>query len=356
MRSSKILNAAGVLAAVLLASLGPAQAKDVWKVEKKLEGEPHKKDPTDIRHAQDVSGIACNSETGFPRQCIVIDDELQRAQVVILHDGEIVAGQAIQLISHSYNGKPLELDGEGVAYDGGYFYVIGSHGSARDPAMAEEKRQARITASSQLLRFRIDGDNITKDGRLKETPRIEATAKLRQALRNNSELQSEAEQKLGENGLTIEGVAVRNGRLHAGLRAPSRDGKAAVASVDVTELFDGEVSVPRLTVDWLTVGKDNGIRDLVRYKDGFIILVGPSGDLKVGDPGKYFVVRWSGKGDVEGPRTDVEVFPGKPKEDKEEGFLKPEAILPLDEDKNGVRLLVMCDGAKEGRPRTMTMR
>lgn len=354
MRRSNFLKGLCVLSAVFLVAPGLAQAKE-WKVEEKLEGKPDKEDRDKIKHAQDVSGIACNSELGFPRQCVVIDDETQRAQVVIVHDDKIVAGQPIQLISHSFNGKPVELDGEGVAYDDGYFYVIGSHGSPRDSNIVGEERATRIAANSQLLRFRIEKDDITKDGRLKETPRIEGTTKLRAALRSVPKLK--AEENLDKNGLTIEGVAVKDGILYAGLRGPSLpDDKAAIVSMPVKNLFDGEASLPPLDIDPISVGDGNGIRDLIRYKNGFIVLVGPSGDLKKGDPGKYFVVRWPGRGnDVVGPRTPVEVVPAD-KDDKAEDFLKPEAILVLDEDGSDLRLLVLCDGAKEGRPRTMTMR
>lgn len=353
MRSSAILKALCVLAAVFLVVPGHAQSKE-WKVEGKLQGKRDKDDHDKIKHAQDVSGIACNSESGFPRQCVVIDDETQRAQVVIVHDDKIVAGQPIQLISHSFNGEPVELDGEGVAYEDGYFYVIGSHGSPRDSKIVGDERDARIAANSQLLRFRIDKDDITKDGRLKETPRIEATAKLRAALRKVPALK--AEENLDKDGLTIEGVAVKDGILYAGLRGPPLpDGKAAIASLPVKNLFDGKASLPDLHIDPVSVGEGNGIRDLIRYKNGFVVLVGPSGDLKEGDPGKYFVVRWPGQGDVVGPRTPVEVVPAD-KDDKAKDFLKPEAILVLDEDGSDLRLLVLCDGAREGRPRTMTMR
>lgn len=49
------------------------------------------------------------------------------------------------------------------------------------------------------------------------------------------------------------------------------------------------------------------------------------------------------------------MFPAVPKEDDAEKFLKPEAILVLDEDNDGLRLLVFSDGGREGRPHTMKM-
>jgi hypothetical protein len=66
----------------------PVVAKDngEWKVNGDLIG---KKDKV----AEDLSGIACTTDSGFPRTCLLIDDEQQSAQVVTLSDGEITAGR-----------------------------------------------------------------------------------------------------------------------------------------------------------------------------------------------------------------------------------------------------------------------
>ena len=341
--------------AVLIVILAlPVQARE-WTVENELRGKPDKDKPSAFHKAQDVSGIACDRETGFPRRCLVIDDEVQWAQVVILHENEIVAGQTIQLIGNRHDGKPLELDGEGVAYADGYFYVIGSHGAPRKKEKDKAKREARIAASSQLIRFRLDGDDITKDGRLKVMPRIETTAKLRKALAGHADLKNFAEKNLDERGLTVEGVAIKDGILYAGLRAPVlAPGRATVATVPVEALFDGKPGVPELTLHSLTVGPGNGIRDLALHKGEFIVLAGSSPELKKGDPGKYFVYRWAGKGDVKGAGAEVPVYPGKDGDESE--FPKPEAILPLEDTSDGLRILVIYEGAREGRPRDLTVR
>jgi hypothetical protein len=39
---------------------------------------------------------------GFPRTCLIIDDNLQSAELVTLKDGEVVAGDPIQLIENSW--------------------------------------------------------------------------------------------------------------------------------------------------------------------------------------------------------------------------------------------------------------
>lgn len=343
-----------LLAVLLLILALPVQARE-WKVENELRGKPDKDKLGAFHKAQDVSGIACDRETGFPRRCLVIDDEVQWAQVVMLHENEIVAGQTIQLIGNTLDGKPIELDGEGVAYADGYFYVIGSHGAPRKNEKNQAKREARIAASSQLVRFRIDSDDITMDGRLKVMPRIETTAKLRKALAGHADLKNFAEKNLDANGLTIEGVAIKDGILYAGLRAPVlAPGRATVATVPVAALFDGKPGLPELTLHSLTVGSGNGIRDLALHKGEFIVLAGSSPELEKGDPGKYFVYRWAGKGDVKGAGAEVPVYPGQAGDKSK--YPKPEAILPLEDTSDGLRILVIYEGAREGRPRDLTIR
>lgn len=346
---------ARVAVVALLATLSlPAEARE-WKVEKELRGEPKEGKPGEFKKARNVSGIACNRESGFPRQCLVIDDEVQWAQVVILHENRIVAGQTIQLIGNTHGGKPLELDGEGVAYADGYFYIIGSHGAPRKNEKNEAKREARIAASSQLVRFRLDGADITTDGRLKVSPRIETTAKLRKALASHPDLEPFAERDLDKKGLTIEGIAIRDGILYAGLRAPTlAPGRATVATVPVEALFDGKQEVPELKLHSLTVGDGNGIRDLALYRGGFVVLVGSAPALDDGEPGRYSIYRWAGRGDVEGPGVDVPVYPAE--DGDKSKFPKPEAILPLEQSKDGLRILVIYEGAEEGRPRDLTIR
>jgi hypothetical protein len=103
----------------------PSSRYETWPVRGKLQGKNGKK-------SKDVSGIDCATARGFPRAGLVIDDNMQEAQFVTVKDGEIVAGEMIPLIDNSFEGKPLELDGESVAYADGFFYVIGSHGHPRD--------------------------------------------------------------------------------------------------------------------------------------------------------------------------------------------------------------------------------
>src|SRR5262249_45578227 len=98
------------------AALGQAADPAPWEVHGKLIGKPENLNGSESKKSKDVSGIACATTTGFPRICLIADDETQGAQIVILEDGKLIAGDFVRLIDDSFAGKPLELDAEGVAF------------------------------------------------------------------------------------------------------------------------------------------------------------------------------------------------------------------------------------------------
>src|SRR4051812_27007315 len=196
-------------AILLLGCMTAAGAQDAWPVKGKLLGKGNDK-------SQDVSGIACFPASGLPRSCLVVDDESQGAQIAIVKEGEIIAGTFIRLIEDiDDKGKAISLDGEGVAHADGSFYVMGSHGHPRDrnktldPVRDAAKIAAEIKASSRVIRVRIDQAAITPDGNLTGEADIKSSAELGRLLAAQPELAPFAGQRLDENGLTVEGIAVR---------------------------------------------------------------------------------------------------------------------------------------------------
>src|SRR4051812_30225944 len=96
-----------ILASIFILVAGnvaPAFANDSepWLIKGMLVGKDGKK-------ATNVSGIACSKTQGFPRSCLLIDDNLQSAQIVTVRNGKIIAGGMIRLISNKYKGERLEL-------------------------------------------------------------------------------------------------------------------------------------------------------------------------------------------------------------------------------------------------------
>src|SRR5207247_2123964 len=95
MVGNKVGRVVGLLLLVVGLFAAPAGADDAktWPVKHRLLG-------TDGAKSTDVSGIACTTAAGFPRSCLVIDDNSQSAQLVTLEDGKIIAGKQVELISN----------------------------------------------------------------------------------------------------------------------------------------------------------------------------------------------------------------------------------------------------------------
>ena len=316
-----------------------AQDDATWPVNGKLLG---KKDENGKnKKAKDISGIACSTSQGFPRACMVIDDERQSAQMITMEDGKIEAGGTIPLISNTYHGDALELDGEGVAYAGGAYYVIGSHGYPRDsdhrldPVQDAALIAARIAASSQVVRVRL-----SRDG----TVSVDPSAGLKNIIGADPTLKPFVDRRLENNGLTIEGIAVRNGRVYAGFRGPALEhGHAAILSVAADSLFGSEP--PDAHLYFLPLGDGRGVRDLAMLDDRILILAGPTAD----DAGSYVVFGWDGESEeVQFLRDLSDIVGHDPKR-------KPEALLALDSNRLGLRALVLFDGETEGAPVAITM-
>lgn len=332
-----------------MAHPGAAAAKDdgVWPVKDKLVGEDDKK-PKDAKKSTNVSGIACTSASGFPRACLVIDDNLQSAQLVTLKDGELAAGKSIRLIGNALGEKRLELDGEGVAYANGFFYVIGSHGHPRDkkgkldPVADADKIGAKIEAASQIVRIRVKPSTGAPLGAA-GAPDITRTAKLRPVIAAQPELAPHVDKRLDANGVTVEGIAVLGNRLFAGFRGPVVDGdRAAILSVALPSLFSDKAPDAKLSL--LPLGKGQGVRDLAAFKGGLLILAGPVSDAGDGD---YAIFWWDRVGAKPKLLKTLARYPDG------DGQLKAEALLPLDERADRLRVLVLFDGAEEGGPRAI---
>lgn len=336
MRTGRLL-AVSVLMSFIGACGDNIQVSDVWPVEGRVVGPDGKK-------AKDLSGLACDRTAGFPRRCIVIDDESQSAQAVTLYDGRLEAGPVIPLISDTFGGDALELDGEAVAFGDGAFYVTGSHGHPRDrkgkldPARDAREIAAKIKANSRLFRFQPLSDRQER----RETADAGAVSsnRLREAIAASPILSPYMDKRLDQNGLTIEGLAVMNGRLFVGFRAPLLDrSKAAVMNVSLDAVFgSGSLDTQVALVD---LG-GRAIRDLSVRGSAIVILAGPSAD----EDGPSAVYLW----DQKAPPALLGVLPDL------EADEKPEAILPLDDPPGATRFLILFDGAKEGAPRAVAFK
>lgn len=323
-------------------------ADEPWRVEHRLKGEGNEK-------AKDVSGIACANQ-GLPRKCLVIDNEVPFAQIVIVKDDELIAGDTIDLVDSGH--KPRKIDGEGVAFSQAHagrpdtFYVIGSHSHPRDDEADAGKIKAHFDASSVLVRIPLGASDIDKHGKLVTKPKAIALVDLRPMIYVEPKLEP-LRPFLGKpldekhRGLTIEGVAAVEGRLYVGLRSPTLgtagDG-AVIFSFDQDAPFEGKPANARLDV--LPLGKERGVRDLSAYGSTLLVLAGPTYEAsKTGKTGEYSIYAWDRSS---GLRLLIDLPPFR----EEDKLVRPEALLPLrTRADGGLDMLVLSDGATEGGPR-----
>jgi hypothetical protein len=273
-----------------------------------------------------LSGAACVPTAPKFTSCLIANDEKKYAQFFSIDGDRLTPRKLIRL-----SDADKDPDAEGVAYDGGFFYVIGSHGRSRHGDSGNR---------SSYAVFRIPVDPAT--GVPKSEPDedrvvgVESSSRLRGAIRDGDTIGKFFNRPLAKKGVNIEGIAVRNGRMHLGLRGPSVRGNAFVLSVDADAVFTEQDDL-RSKVTPLALGRNTGIRDLAAVEDGVLILAGPTRDEKV----PYAVWFWDGTSTTARPLAMLDLS-------TVDAGAKAEVLLPLEEDRSNTRVLVMFDGVENG--------
>lgn len=313
---------------------------------------------------QSVSGMACNLNAERQRICLLAFDEGVEARYARLGD-KVLSVEAEPLVLRDTS---EELDAEGAATDGRYFYVTGSHSAKRGDC-------ASNPGSRHVIRFRLDPAtghalrspsggalvDYADTGRLwslmQAQPALAAHVGERKCL--GSEPPANAPTLTGQQGVNIEGLAVQGGQLYFGFRGPVLDGVASVLAVDADALFSMDAArQPKATMTRLALGQRRGIRDMVAVKTGFLLLAGPD-DSPASQSAGWVLAWWDGKAaastGVVQPRLlaaldlkDVKLRTC----DKE---LKPEAMTVLEETPAAYKLLVLSDGMCDGGPLSFTV-
>lgn len=284
---------------------------------------------------RDLSGIACVS----PTRGLIGADESGAVQVVELSraDRSLKVLRTVALVSANQ-----ELDVEAVASEGAFYYIVGSHGVAKKSGSMQMSRY-RI--------FRLQVDPIT--GMPVNAGNALAGAGLSGLLEADPTLGRYFARPLQEQGVNIEGLAVRNGRLFIGLRNPNLDGHAFVVEVSAHDVFAGG-SPPAHRLHTLKLGKGLGIREIVAARSGFLIIAGNAGS----EPSKkhpravdysrdrgFWMFTWDGKGAAVHKVGRIPNAPGK-----------AEAMTILEESADEVTVLILFDGAPKGRPSVYRIR
>lgn len=311
---------------------------------------------------QSVSGMACNLDARQQRVCLVVFDEGTQARYASVNDKALTPDAEPVVLRATAD----ELDAEGAATDGRYFYVTGSHSAKRNDC-------ASNPGSRHVLRLRLDPAtgralrspagalaNVADTGRLwpimQAQPELAPHVGERKCL--GAEPPKDAPTLSGQQGLNIEGLAVQGGRLYFGFRGPASKGVAKVLAVDADALFDPQAARdPKATLTRLALGQNRGIRDMVAVKTGLLLLAGPD-DSSASKNAGWVVAWWDGQtaeGRVAQPRVLAALDLSGVKLRKCDKELKPEAITVLEETPAAYKLLVLSDGLCDGGPLAFTV-
>lgn len=191
-----------------------------------------------------------------------------------------------------------EMDIEGIAVSGHDIYVIGSHSCRRKTVKSDEKHKANLkTFSDDEIRQeknRYALFRLTVDANAQETKRKQIS--LRDIIKNDPVLKTFDKIPSKENGIDIEGIAVKDDWLYVGFRGP-------LFRENYTPVMKLQFDNPKDTYELLFLNLGGrGIRDIASVSGGFLILAGPVGD----GPGSYQLYFWDGKDMVPGSNRRVE--------------------------------------------------
>ena len=259
-------------------------------------------------------------------------------------------------------GKPeAEADVEGMDIDDGWLWLIGSHSVKRknpkdddtpDEIAAKLQKTSRDGNRHLLARIPLD------DGVVKRRDGSRRAAGIATSVESSALLDAikdEGDKHLlpflslpgKDNGLDIEGLAVRGTRAFVGLRGPVLRGWSGILELRL-EANDDTLELQPVEGGALYrkhfQNLDNlGIRDLVFVEDDLLILAGPTQS----HDGPHEIWRWknAGKKGGSGNRSfeRVLVLPQRDKVDRAEG------ITAIDQSGSSVSLLVVYDTPDKDR-------
>jgi len=194
--------------------------------------------------------------------------------------------------------KPPEIDVEGLDVDSGSLWAIGSHSLKRkkveDDKTAEENRARLEDVSGDgnrytLVRLPLDANG--EPGR-NSGWRLEGDDKgdaLTRALAADGHIAPFLKIPSKDNGLDVEGLAVRGDRVFAGLRGPVLRGWAVLLEFEVSEQSQGKLGL-KLPLKKHFVQLDGlGVREIAIHDKDLYILAGPTMDLD----GPVHLYRWT---------------------------------------------------------------
>lgn len=289
-------------------------------------------------------------------------------------DGNPLYAAHTRFALHDYLSLPVaadaednEVDVEGLAYQDGYLWVVGSHSLKRKKPQSDKSTEKGI---ERLVRIVPDPNRYliariplnVVDG----VPTLQAPSAqlplhangnaLMEALRDDPHIKHFLKIPGKDNGFDVEGLAVIGTRLFLGLRGPVLRGWAVLLEIECVE-DDDDPSVLKLA----RIGEEDrpyrkhflqldglGIRDLCVQGEDLLILAGPTMSLD----GPVRVYRWQDGAKPDGesliPRAVLEVVADIP---HGHGNDHAEGLCLFTQGDAEIALLVVYDNAAQGRKR-----
>lgn len=219
-------------------------------------------------------------------------------------------------------GATRECDLEGLAIDGGYLWLVGSHAVTRDKPegkklgiridkLADTDRDGnrQLLARLPLVTSKSGVPDLvakTKDGRKAARLKFKKgkrKSELIRRLEDDPHLDRFIDLPAKENGFDVEGLAARDGRLWVGLRGPVLRGYAIILELRPGDRDDGFLKLSRVDGNKDRYSKHFiqldglGVRSLYWDGDDLMILAGPT--LDTSNPTRLY--RWAGAFNAKGP-------------------------------------------------------
>lgn len=189
---------------------------------------------------------------------------------------------------HEIRDEDSESDLEGLCFDDGYLWVVGSHASKRVNSSGPENWDKLEKQKNRYLLGRIHlGEHPSEPSRKKSACLHfwKFGNDLTEKLLEDPLLRPFMKLPAKDNGFDIEGLAVRGDKVFLGLRGPVINGHAIIIELKIVE-EDGELVLDELKnsdqlyrLHFIDLA-GHGIRDLCVRGDDLLILTGPTMKLR----------------------------------------------------------------------------
>lgn len=292
-----------------------------------------------IHESEDISAIAY-----FEDYIFVGSDESQTIINLLKQDGNDF--KVIRNVPLCLDDETEEIDIEGMSITAdGRLYVIGSHSSKRKRIKATktyaENRQRLATVVSETKKNTIF--QLKLDVTTAQVLERESNTQLKGVLEENTILSRFLNIPSKENGIDIEGLAADNQYLYIGFRGPVLRGNFVPVMVTTfDDVMDYELRFVQLA--------GNGIRDITRIQEGFLLIAGPVGD----GLGPYQLYFWNGEDTIPGKdRPDTSDYCrllGEIPRPPDYPDAKAEGLTILEDQGKEMTAMIVYDGVPQGAP------